>query len=160
MERKVSLSAHGIVLVQAVEFRRLHLFQGFLAVSLGHCDDCLISSLGVVFKIKMDLLLVAKVGISSLLNSEFANAGKTSSGSKVLMSLLDLVVEQRVSLAIFILFSHDPLHRDLVAVGICGHSEESILFLSASGFIIVLLSVNNVAIGIVFTNIVSADRAD
>ena len=68
------------------------------------------------------------------------------------------VVEQRVSLVIFILFRHDPLHSNLVALDDCAHSEESILIISVSRFIEVLFSVDNVAIRIVFTNIFSVDN--
>ena len=90
--------AHGVVLVEAVKFRWLHLFESLLPVDLSHGHQCFVSRLRVLLQVQIELLLVTKVGIAGLLDSKLAQACETSGCGQILVSLHDLLIVEAIRL--------------------------------------------------------------
>jgi len=72
----------------------------------------------------------------------------------------NLLVKEGIGLAILTLDSHDPFHRNFVSIGVSWDLEKSITVCLTSGLNDVLRGRQNVAINIVFTQIIFADSAE
>ena len=76
------------------------------------------------------------------------------------MTAHNLLVEGGIGLTVFFLVSHDPFHGDFVSPGVSRNREETVFHSNACRFVKVLRSVQNVCLGIIFTQVISTESAE
>lgn len=131
-----------------------------MAEDVRHFDQGFVGFASITLEERGNFSLIADVGVAGLLSHKLAKARQSTSLSILLVARRNKIIVHRIGFRALVLHRENPLQGGLVAVSIGGHAEETILLGLSSFLIEELLHLKDVAISIIFSEVIGSDSTD